>query len=249
VVERAFGPVANETIFLRKGVNRMKVRKALSTIAASGLLSLASAGLAYGAEVEISNTGADSNNTVSIDNNQSTEVNNNQSVVVNNNNNQTATTGDVTVSENTTVDGSAVSGNATNNSEVTTSISFGDAPGLPGPGGSGGPTGGTGGTGGPTGGTGGVGGSTSTGGVGGAGSLSAGVGGGSLPRVGVTNPLDVSSLRNLVSPSRNVPEELVQQSRGLTAGLLSAAALLSLLGAIGSAVYAGRKEKSQVLGG
>lgn len=62
-----------------------------------------------------SNTGYGSTNTVTATNTNTTTVTNNNDIDVTNNNNQTAHSGDVTSSRNTT-GGNATSGNATNNS-------------------------------------------------------------------------------------------------------------------------------------
>lgn len=72
----------------------------------------------------IDTTGPDSNNEIKYDYNSDVDVTNNNNLNVTNNNSQTATTGDATVTHNTT-GGSATTGNAsnTNSSSVTFNVS------------------------------------------------------------------------------------------------------------------------------
>lgn len=222
----------------------MKLRKLAATSAASGILMLSMSGLALAAdEVVIEETGANSTNTVTITNSQSLTVNNNQNVTVTNTNNQTATSGDATASQNTN-GGNATSGDATNEASFTTHISFSGQT-FPAPGGGTVTVGG--GSGGGTTPTGNVGGGSSTtgtkGGVGGGhlASASGGVGGGTLPDTGATGPIDLEQLRNVFKPSAHA-QAMANETNNTSRALLAAGALLSLLGAIGSAIYANKKE-------
>lgn len=74
-------------------------------------------------EGTIENTGPDSTNRITFNNDQTLTVNNNQSVSVSNDNSQNASTGDASVTHNTT-GGDATSGSATNNNSTSTTISF-----------------------------------------------------------------------------------------------------------------------------
>lgn len=217
----------------------MNIKRLATSLALSGALALAMPASAMAQnDVNIDNTGPDSTNTVTIDNNNTTTVNNDQTVDVNNiDNDQTATSGDATVSGNTT-GGSANTGNASNEQSFETVISFsGLAAGGPGLGGGGTGGGGTGG-----GGTGGGGGSSS-GGTGGGSLMGVGTGGGLLPDTGASFPIDVSALRRAIAGAAGDDLAAVNRNKGLSVGLLAAAALMSLLGAAGSAVYATKKQQ------
>jgi hypothetical protein len=219
----------------------MKLYRTLSTAAISGALSLGLAGVAL-ADADISNTGPDSNNQATTNNSNTINWTDNSSVTVTNTNNQTATSGDAEVVGNTN-GGSATTGEASNTNIATTTINMASS----GPVGGGNLPGGNNGGGNQGGGnvgTGGQGGGhVHTGGVGGGRlgmSSGGGVGGGLLPETGPEGQMDVSSLRNAVSESPSA--DLVKQSNRMSTLLLAAGALLSLLGAVGSAVYAHKQE-------
>ena len=223
----------------------MHIRKLASTLALSGVLSLAGAGIAMADSVSLNDTGPDSSNTATITNNSTQAVANTNNVTVTNTSKQTATTGSATVSENTN-GGDATSGNASNDNTVSTTVNI-DNSGTGGlGGGTGGSGGGTGGQGGSsTGGLGGGSGSSGAGGLGG-GSGSGGAGGlgagtAILPVTGCSTVCNVSDLRNAYHPT---PKTALQQARTTSAGLLALAALLSLVGAGGSAWYATKRAKA-----
>jgi hypothetical protein len=65
-----------------------------------------------------------------------------------------------------------------------------------------------------------------------------------LPEVGASQPVDVSALRAAWHPARDTSaaSKFVDRANAISVGMLATAAVLSLLGAIASAVYARRKE-------
>jgi hypothetical protein len=65
-----------------------------------------------------------------------------------------------------------------------------------------------------------------------------------LPEVGASVPMDVSALRAAWQPQTAAPAKtLANESRLFTNAMLLTATLLSLLGALGSAWYAKRREE------
>lgn len=226
----------------------MKIRQITSTIALSSMLSITGAGMALADSAVIDTTGPSSVNNVNINNNENITQSNTNVVTVTNTNEQTATTGAANVSGNTNA-GSATSGSASNNNTTTTAITIGNTPGFLAVGGSGG---GTGGSGSPVGGLGGGSGVGAVGGLGGgsgtgtgvksAGGLGAGGGVAVLPSVGCTYVCDVSALRDAYTAPAD--KSAVGQTRAASAALLGMAALLSLIGASGSAWYASRRAKA-----
>ncbi len=210
----------------------MRITKLATALAVSSVLTLSVAGAAMADDVTIGTTGPGSTNTANVNNNSNFNMTNNNNVAVNNTNNQTAVSGPANVSGNTNA-GSATSGNANNSNSTNTVISINNPAGGVG----GGVVGTTGGTGGGT--------VSAAGGVGG-GSLSSastmkgGVGGGSLPNTGATDPVDISGLQSLFHPSSQA-QNLAAQTQATSRALLAAGALLSLIGALGSAVYANKK--------
>jgi len=165
---------------------------------------------------------------------------------------QMATTGNASASENTTV-GGVTTGDATNNATTSTVLNVNNT----GTGGSGGgevvtPGGGSGSGGGLGGGGGSVLGAA-TGGLGGGnvlGAATGGLGGGSvatLPDTGALNPIDVSALRALYhQPTTTKPVAVATATGGISAALLIGASLLSLMGAIGSTVFANRRARKLI---
>lgn len=223
------------------------LRFATSSLLVSSL-TLTSVGSALADTVTYDTTGPGSTNSVTINDNTSTTVSNTNNVTVTENVNQTATSGDATASGNTTA-GNVSTGDVSNDSASVTAVSIGNDS----VGGFGGNTGGSG-NGGPGNGGSGNGGnvnvSGSTSGGSGSGSVlgasTGGVGGygaGVLPETGPSNPLDVSALRSLYNPDSVLPPSIVKQSNRTSALFLVAAAILSLLGAFGSAIYANRREQ------
>ncbi len=214
----------------------MSATKIAASIALSGILSMSAAGIALGADgtdASISNTGPSSTTTVDVDNHNSIDITNQNQVSVSNQNNQTAQTGDASIKDNTNA-GSASTGDARNNSTTTTDITIGSILGKNvspenvdnhnGEGSGGGKSSGS-----------------QAGSSAGEGGGQLGVGGGELPVTGPSSPLDVSALRKVFSPSTSLAAGQKSAAK-LSGALLAGAALLSLLGAVGTAVYAGKKE-------
>lgn len=221
----------------------MTIKEFTQAAVVSGALTLAGAGAAFADSASIEETGPDSTNIIKISSSQRWDVGNTNNVTVNNNNTQNASTGNASANRNTT-GGDASSGNASNNNATTTTIEIGND--SVGAGGSGSGSGGGQGSGGGAGsgsGSGGQGGSG--GGVGGSGSSSnlalGGVGGGvsTLPEVGCEVICDVSALR--AGYNDNIASQAAERAKGVSAGLLALAAILSLAGAGGSALFASRK--------
>jgi hypothetical protein len=218
----------------------MTIKRTSALVTASSVLALALSGVAHAQSVDMSQTGPDSNNSVSVSETNSSSVTNVNKVAIVNATSQSAYTGDADVSHNTT-GGNATTGAASNNNSVTTAVTIGNqTSGTPGTGGAGGSTGG-----GTTGG-----GSVTPAGSGGASAAATGSGttigsgaAGMLPATGASGLVDVSALRNAVTRITAPTPEAVKQTSSLSTALLMGAALLSLLGAAGSAVYASKREK------
>lgn len=222
----------------------MKLKVLARTAALSGLLTLAGAGAALADDGVISTTGPGSVNTITSNNTSILFESNVNSVTVTNSNTQIGTSGAANVSGNTT-GGSATSGTVTNTNNAVTSVSINNGPAVGGLGGGTGTGSGGGngsGSGAGSGGLGGGSGAASPLGVGGSGS---GVGGGVLPSVGCSVVCDVSGLRDLYNPAQaTAVDSALKQANGISAGLLALAALLSLVGAGGSAAYAAKRAKA-----
>jgi hypothetical protein len=214
----------------------MILRRQLATASVVISLALGVSGTAF-ADVSISNTGANSNQTVTMNNKSDVSVENTSNVVVSNVNVQGASTGNVSADKNTSVLGGIGSGNAMNNNSVATiaSINNPSAHDVL---------------------VGGVGASTLP--VGGSGSIAPGVGGkvlgastggfgggaAVLPEVGASVPVDVSALRAAWHPQTNAATSaLAKSSQMVTGFMLLTATLLSVLGALGSAWYARKREE------
>lgn len=105
-----------------------RIVRALTAVGFAASISVAAAPLAA-ADATISTEGPNSG--ISTSSTNSTTVTNNNNVSVTNSNYQKASSGDATVSNNTT-GGSATSGNATNNNETSTSVSISNIAMLPG---------------------------------------------------------------------------------------------------------------------
>lgn len=217
----------------------MKYTRFATSVVMSGSLALMSAGNAFAAD-SISDTGPGSSNTITESNTNTYSETNSNDITVDNTNDQTATSGDSTVSGNTNA-GSASTGDATNNNTTTTTVGVAGS----GSGNGGGVFGSGNGSG--SGNTAGAGQGNGGGSVLGASTTSSSIGRGAgaeatLPSTGPSSPIDVSALRTQNHASA-IPPALVKHSNGISAALLLAAATLSLLGAIGSAVYANRREQ------
>lgn len=220
----------------------MTIKEFTRAAVVSGALTLAGAGAAFADSASIEETGPDSTNIIKISSSQRWDVDNTNNVTVNNNNTQNASTGNASVNRNTT-GGDASSGNASNNNTTTTTIEIsndssvgGGGSGSGGGQGSGGGAGSGSGAGGQDGSSGGVGGSGSGGNL-----ALGGVGGGvsTLPEVGCEVICDVSALR--AGYNDNIASQAAERAKGVSAGLLALAAILSLAGAGGSALFASRK--------
>lgn len=220
----------------------MTIARSVLRFSAIGTLALSLSGSAFASSATLDGTtGPDSNNTVSTTNTWTNTVTNDNSVTIVNANIQLASSGDAKASENTTV-GDVASGDSANNNTTNTAVTIDNS----GSGGSGGDNGGnggdgnTGGSGGSTGGAGGSGGSVLGASTGGSGS-----GVSTLPEVGASVPMDVSALRALyhVPVAALATPALVKTATGLSPYLLGLAALMSLLGALGTSLFNRRRER------
>lgn len=214
-----------------------RIQQLGSAVVLTGMLSLTAAMPAL-ADNSISTTGPHSTNT--IENTQTTTINetNNNHISVTNSNSQTAKSGSASVNGNTTA-GSAMSGDATNSNNVSTTIDVGNSSAVPGSG-SGSVSGGGSGSGA---GAGSGSAASSTPGKGGAGTAGVGSGSGSvamLPATGCSAVCDVSALRAAYHPSGLTTA--IQDANKSSALLMGLAALLSLVAAGGSAFYATKKQ-------
>jgi hypothetical protein len=220
----------------------------IARVTAAGLMSAGLSGFALADSASMTTTGPDSTNTITIDTTTSTTVTITNHVDVTNVNVQSAQSGDVAATDNTTVNGPIGSGNASNNNSTATSVNVDNgglgssvAPVVTGGSGNGGSTGTGAGNGGPAGGSGGSVLGASTGGFG-SGSVS------SLPSVGASVPVDVSALRALYHPQvASAPQvALTGHAHAISIAFLAIASLLSLLGAGISAVYSNRRSRRLV---
>ena len=221
----------------------MRLTALARTIAVSGVLSLAGASAALAADGTISDTGPGSTNTVSNNSTSTVAESNSNNISVTNNNSQSGSSGSASVSSNTS-GGSAISGDVTNSSTVTTTISIGNSTaGLPGMGGSSGSGSGDG-SGSGAGAGSGSGSSSSDGpGKGSGAGLGAGDAVSTLPTVGCEIVCDVSALRNAYHQPTST-DAAVKQAKGISSGLMALAGLLSLVGAGGSALFATKRAKA-----
>ncbi len=225
----------------------MTVKRAIAVTSVASMLSFGLTGLAHADEVSVSLTGPGSTTNTSINETTNVTSNTNNNVAVTNVNTQIATSGSANVSGNT-VGGSATTGNASNNATTTTVVAINNpAPVFPGMGSAGTP-GGTG-----------VGGSSNVGGGGGsvgasgsggssrilgAGSGGSGVGAAmTLPQTGPSDQIDVSALRSQTLSASAPAPSIVKKTNGFSTMLLVIAAALSLLGAVGSAVFSIRQKR------
>lgn len=197
-----------------------------------------------GDDVTITKTGADSTNKVIIDNSSKVELKNTNNVHVINVNAQEAVTGKVEAEKNTSIEGSVGSGDASNVNATDTSVSIGNSNPcdcvMPGSGNGGGttvtPGSGNGGSTSVTPGSGSVLGASTT-------NFGSGAGASVLPEVGAKFPVDVSALRAAWNNQAAPAKSLAKGSSFFTNAMLLTATLLSLLGAVGSAWWAKRREE------
>lgn len=234
----------------------MKLMQFMGAVSVISMFSLTLSGVAAADSVAVTTTGPGSTQTVSTSNVTKTDTTNKNDVSVANINIQDATTGSVSAKDNTSVTGGIGSGSATNKSTANTVVTIGNtSSSTPGEGGSTGTPGVGSGTVPP-----GLGGGTGAsepsgtnpapgrggGSVLGASTVEPGLGGGQeiLPVTGPIVPVDVSAIRAAWHPqSGTSPSTLVRHTSFFTAGMLITATLLSLLGAMGSAIYARRRER------
>ncbi len=212
----------------------MNIRRYITTVSVVSSLAFGFTGSAFADTITISDTGADSTQKVEINNSSEMHVSNTNNVLVTNANFQEATSGNVEANKNTSIGGNVGSGEASNTNGAATTVAVSnDSTGVVLGGGAGGAGGGAGG------GTPGMGGGS----VQGAATVG-GLGGGAvLPEVGATFPVDVSALRAAWHPQTNAATAgLATGSRMFTAAMLITATLLSILGALGSAFYARRRQ-------
>jgi|GEM_PF-1547983 len=214
-----------------------RIQQLGSAIALTGMLSLMTVAPVL-ADSSISNTGPDSTNKVTNTTTNTVQVDNDNHLTVTNSNDQTAKTGSASVKGNTTA-GSAMSGDATNSNNVSTTIDVGNSSALPGSG-SGSVSGGGSGSGA---GAGSGSAASSTPGKGGASTAGVGSGSGSvamLPATGCSAICDVAALRAGYHPSGLTTA--IQDANKSSALLMGLAALLSLVAAGGSAFYATKRQ-------
>jgi hypothetical protein len=225
------------TQYMKGGEQKMKTARIFGSglIAVIATASISTIALADSAS--LSTTGPGSWNDVTISDSVYMDVSNSNSITVSNYNNQYAASGNASVSGNT-VAGSANTGSAANNSAVSTNINV-----VNGAGANSGnvctvnciavipvvPTG-------------------SGGGVGGGSEFlpTGGKGGGMLPVTGPTDLVDVSALRSLYKPATSqVSSEtgVVDQARKFSASLLLGALGLTLVGSIGSVMFAAKRNQ------
>lgn len=213
-----------------------RIQQLGSSLALTGMLSLVAIAPAFAADSSITTTGPDSTNKVeNTSTNTITETNNNN-LSVNTNNSQTASTGSAKVSGNTT-GGSAMSGNASNSNNVSTTISVDNGSVAAGMGG------GSGSGGGPGSGAGAGSGSPASASSAGRGSSAKTSATGSvagvamLPKAGCSATCDVNALRAAYKPFGGSTATALQSANKSSAFLMGLAALLSLVAAGGSAIY------------
>lgn len=221
----------------------MTIKRAIAVTGVIGMMSLGLSGLALADDVSVSLTGPGSTTNTSINDTTNVTSNTNNNVNVTNVNVQTATSGDANVSGNT-IGGAATTGSVSNNATTTTVVAINNpAPVFPGMGSAGVPGGGNGGG---TNGSGSGGGVSTSGGssrVFGAGS-GAGVGAAmTLPQTGPSDTVDVSALRNQSLSASAPAPSIVKKTNGFSTMLLVIAAALSLLGAVGSAMFSIRQKR------
>lgn len=244
LVERENQDLKPINAYMKGGDIRMRIKQLTKVMALSGALVMAGAGSVLADDATITNTGSGSTNIVTYDNDNTSTVNNTNDVTVTNTNDQTAIGGDIDATANTNA-GNLSTGDTWNSNSFSTAVAIGNGVAASANAGVGGGTGsGAGaGSGGAAAAAGQGGGSTSAlaaaGGLGG-GSLEAG----SLPEVGCESICDVSSLRDGFTPFGAEMANALQQNKGLSGALLSLAALLSIIGAAGSAMYAGRRSEA-----
>lgn len=227
----------------------MTIINIIGTTTTTAVLALAFTGVASAdSTVTESTTGPNSNQMVEINNQTSVKTENVNEITITNTNVQSAQSGAVSASGNTAV-GNLSSGDATNESVQSTDLVIGNAEATP-DGASPSPVDSA-----PTGSVAGVssssnGGVTPAPGMGGGGYVlpTGGQGGGAiLPVTGPSTPIDVSALRDAwQAPTAAPTENLVKDSRGFSTGLLTLAAILSLIGAIVTSAYARRSRSAGV---
>ena len=210
----------------------MKIPKLTLMTLASGVVTVALSGAAL-ADSSLNTTGPNSQNTITVTQTNDVTVSNHNDIQVTNSNQQSAGSGSAKVEGNTT-GGAATSGMATNTNSFLTSITLGNATpvgncGCDGQGGGSGSTATL---------------ASSTGnGPSGQTKLTGGKGGGLLPETGATIPMDVSALRALYHPAGTIPTQTaaIAHAKSLSTVMLAIAAVLSLLGALGSATISTKR--------
>lgn len=223
----------------------MIVRRYITTASVICTMAFGMTGSAFATDVSIGQTGADSTQTVVLDNTTKVTTNNTNNVQVTSENVQSATTGDVSANKNTSITGPVGSGAASNSNTSATTVAITNDTASILPVGGSGNSGGSGNNGGSVVPVGGIGssGPASGGSVLGAATIGGRGGGATLPEVGASMPVDVSALRAAWHPQATAPTaNLAKQSRFFTGFMLLVATLLSVIGGLGSAWYARKRE-------
>ena len=222
----------------------MKMMRLMGSVSAACGLTLAMTAPALASDVSVDNTGADSTQSVVIDSSSEVSTTNTNVIQIVNENVQSATSGNVSAEKNTNVGGLS-SGVASNVNTTTTLVTIDNqADGccglgsdngnnLPGNGNESSNTASH-----PAGGQSGNVLGSSTGGQGSGVAL--------LPVTGPSGSVDVSAIRAAFQPQSQAVNPILVKSRNLSGMVLIAAALLSLVGAFGSAVYATRRKEGRV---
>ena len=235
---------------LKKGGSEVIVKRYASIACVACSLTLMTGGQVLADSVSISGTGADSTQQVTVDNTSQVDSTNTTNLPVTNTNVTQATTGAVDADSNTTV-GGASSGPASNSASTATDLTVENQPAVLAAETTTTTSGGSGGIVAPVGGSGSANAGVSVGNPEGSGSVlgastTPGRGGASaiLPVTGASSPIDVSALRNAWHPAVSAPiAALTKSSQMFSTAMFATAALLSILGGIGSAWYAKRREE------
>lgn len=232
----------------------MKLMRFVGPVSAACSLTLVTTGPALASnDVALQDTGSGSTQVVEIQKETTVSTTNTNVVSVFNESSQSSSTGGASAAKNTNVEGAGVtSGDAQNSNVTTTTVTIDNASEGTGTGNGNGNGNGEGqnpGSGQSNGSQ--TGGSGQGGNVLGASTGGAGGGVAKLPKVGATNPIDVSALRaallgQIQNGDQTGAASFVQQARNTSSIMLAVAALLSLVGAIGSAVYAARRKEGRV---
>ncbi len=230
----------------------MNIVRLMTVASAAGAVSLILAGGAVAESASVNLTGPNSNQSISVDNKTTDSTTNNNSVKSVTTNVQSGASGNSSATNNTTV-GGLTSGGVMNQSSANNSVvinNSGSAPTVTGGQGSLvlpsttttnpiGPSGGTGSAVAPSGGRGGV--------LGASTAPAGGMGAAILPVTGPIVPVDVSALRAAWHPSVTPQNATtVRGEQAVSTGMLVVAGILSLIGALLTAMRAQQKQRKSV---